>query len=387
MIRGRIPCLAVAVLLAGACHLDDAGLGPGRMVDGSATRDAQTTDALTPDAPSCPEMAPPVDLLFVVDNSATMAEEQTAFAGAMGELVRALISGDLDADGTPDQLRAQDLHVGIVSTDMGTFGFVLPGCTDATDGDDGVLLETRTSHACPTAAPAIHAFGAGDTPADFVSELGCAVRIGAAGCGLEQPLEAALEALTPSTSSIEFAAMSRGHGDGANAGFLRPDSILAIVFLTDEDDCSAADPRLFDPSSTMYPLELAVRCYAYPAALQPVSRYSEGLIALVSSPDRLVVATISGVPTALVGMSPAGILAAPDMEHRLEGTAMRPSCTDPVRGAAVPPRRMVRLASSLEGTGARLEIQSICQDDLSPALRAVAARIGQAAAGPGCALP
>ncbi len=32
----------------------------------------------------------------------------------------------------------------------------------------------------------------------------------------------------------------------ANAGFLRPDADLAIVILTDEDDCSAIDPAIFE---------------------------------------------------------------------------------------------------------------------------------------------
>ena len=29
--------------------------------------------------------------------------------------------------------------------------------------------------------------------------------------------------------------------DGTNSGFLRPDALLAVVILTDEDDCSRED--------------------------------------------------------------------------------------------------------------------------------------------------
>lgn len=61
----------------------------------------------------------------------------------------------------------------------------------------------------------------------------CIGLLGTEGCGFEQGLESmrrALETVGPVQQ---------------NAGFLRDDANLAIIFLTDEDDCSARDPRVF----------------------------------------------------------------------------------------------------------------------------------------------
>ena len=60
--------------------------------------------------------------------------------------------------------------------------------------------------------------------------LSCISSVGDAGCGLEAPLEAMKRALDGS------------HPE--NAGFVRRGALLAVVILTDEDDCSA-DPALF----------------------------------------------------------------------------------------------------------------------------------------------
>jgi hypothetical protein len=68
-----------------------------------------------------------------------------------------------------------------------------------------------------------------------VSEaFACSAQVGTGGCGFESPLEAARWALDPARK--------------ANPGFLRPDSLLALIFVTDEDDCSAKNPKLFDPN-------------------------------------------------------------------------------------------------------------------------------------------
>ena len=68
----------------------------------------------------------------------------------------------------------------------------------------------------------------------------------APGCMIEQPLEAALKALLPSDSPVSFIE-GVARGDTDNAGFLREDSILVLVFVTDEDDCSIQDPALLAP--------------------------------------------------------------------------------------------------------------------------------------------
>src|SRR5439155_6626169 len=58
----------------------------------------------------------------------------------------------------------------------------------------------------------------------------CMANRGSRGCGYEHQLGAVDVALHP-----------RPDWNPMNAGFLRPDAYLAIIMLTDEDDCSAPD--------------------------------------------------------------------------------------------------------------------------------------------------
>jgi len=70
-------------------------------------------------------------------------------------------------------------------------------------------------------------------------------KLGAGGCGFEQHLEAARHAL---------------NNNPANAGFIRPDAFLAVIFIADEDDCSIAKVGLLSAADTsLGPLQ-SFRC-------------------------------------------------------------------------------------------------------------------------------
>ena len=92
---------------------------------------------------------------------------------------------------------------------------------------------------------------------EFVHHVECVGRAGIFGCGFEQQLEAAYTALTTQS------------GPGMpNEGFLREDSLLAIILVTDEDDCSTNDVEMFNPSrDDLGPLN--VRCALNPERLHP----------------------------------------------------------------------------------------------------------------------
>ena len=227
-------------------------------------------------------------------------------------------------------------------------------------------------------------------------------------------LEAALKALTPSDSEVMFmGSMAHpgagvGHGDAANDGFLRPNdpegpSVLGVVVVTDEEDCSSFDTRHFtpdiflDPSSELVMQGLNLRCHLNPDNLYPVSRYVDGLKRLREGNEDLVVfAVIAGVPTDLVDADARGdvdfsdpsardayydgILADDRMQEVIEAgdpllANLEPSCqTD--NGRAFPPRRLVEAARGLGESGI---VQSICQDDFGPAfeilIESLAARV------------
>lgn len=136
------------------------------------------------------EQAPQTDadILFVVDDSFSMTEEQQALADGFQSFM-----AELEDAGS-------DFHIGVISTSQET-----------NDPDRGILL--------------------GDTPFltrqdDYLNEFRARVQVGTGGSDKEKGLEAAAWALSPESLVLH------------NVGFLRPEANLLVVFVSDEDDCS-----------------------------------------------------------------------------------------------------------------------------------------------------
>lgn len=367
----------------------DAGSPPAD--SGMAPVDEGTPDTGLPDDAGLPDMSRPaltsVDLLFVIDNSGSMQEEQESIVAELPLLIQTLASGEIRDPDTGALLRTftpvERLRVGVVSSDMGTGGTAVPTCTNARFGDDG-LLNSRGNTArmpCLASYRAPQTFDRmGATPApgaveEFAMDVACVAELGVDGCGFEQQLEGMLKAVTPASSSLTFQEGTPGNGT-VNGDFGGDDTVLAIVMLTDEDDCSTAEPALFNPSSTRFTGDLNLRCFNFPEAVRPVSRFRDGLLA-GRDPGRVVFMPIVGVPVALAAGSGAAtdydaILAAPEMQEVVDPVAtnrLLASCNVPGRGLAFPPRRIVELARDLDGRGAHAPVASICQSDYGPAIR------------------
>ncbi|MFK7987731.1 MAG: hypothetical protein AB8I08_17070 [Sandaracinaceae bacterium] len=326
-----------------------------------------------------------LDVLLMVDNSNSMVEEQASLVEQLPRMAEILATGDLDGDGVQDFPAVSSLRVGTVSTDMGTAGFTVPTCARSDFGDDGILNQSgRTDIPGCDATYAGYAEFSSDAPdglASFVNQVGCVAPLGTSGCGFEQPLESVLKALTPSTMATGFFRGTTGQGDAANAGFLRPESVLATILLTDENDCSAADGDIFNPSSATYTDDLNLRCFLNPEALHPVDRYAEGLLALRSDPNDVVFAAIAGIPTDMTGEDASAILADPRVEERINPsmpTSLEPSCNVPGRGVAFPPTRILQVAESL---GDQAVVGSICQEDFTPVMDAILQRVAARVSG------
>jgi hypothetical protein len=369
-----------------------------------------------------------VDLLFVIDNSNSMAGEQAQLRAQFPRLMEALTTGLRAPDDTRPFTPVRDMHVGVVSTDMGIPGVELPPSCHADGGDDGRLLNTpRGGAECAAAYPSFLSYQADSTdPTQLAQDFACVATLGTGGCGFEQQLEAPLKALTPRVLLDEngepsaaipskFIATqeerSWGRGDmpaaqGGNLGFLRNDpddpSLLVVVLLTDEEDCSVKDTKHLRPNNQLPegdPLrseDINLRCFNHPEQNYDVrERYLKGFRALRPGREDLVVfSAIVGVPPDLVSSDVIAdtdftddsareafydnILDDPRMVAELDpssmpgsGTGMiRPSCVRPVPGetapaTAYPPRRIVELARAFGPTGM---VQSICQDDFGPAI-------------------
>lgn len=381
--RSSLLALLVAGWLGSGCYLFHEREAPGAEPVGS-TDFAECDPVTVAEDPSAPQVD--VDLLFMVDNSNSMSEEQESLAAELPRLVEVLVTGDLEGDGRREFTPVRSLHLGVVTSDMGTGGFLVPTCTEPDFGDDGVLVTRGGSGAgCAESYPTFLEWRTDGVaaPGELAGDFACLAAMGTGGCGFEQQLEATLKALTPSSSDLRFERGTTGHGDGANAGFVRPDSVLGVLLLTDEEDCSAEDSELFNPSSSIYSGNLNLRCFSYPGALHPVERYVDGLAALRRDrPESLVVAAITGVPADLVSdpdrIDYDAVLSDPRMQEVVDftdGNRLMPSCNTPGRGIAFPPRRIVR---TVQAFGDRGIVQSICQEDFSPAIRGITERLATA---------
>ncbi|MBZ0118964.1 MAG: hypothetical protein K8H88_18345 [Sandaracinaceae bacterium] len=344
-----------------------------------------------------------VDLLFMVDNSNSMGEEQASLAAQFPRMIRILVSGDFNQDGDNDDDvdfdPVRDLNVGVITSDMGTGGFTVPTCARSQFGDDGIL-RTQGNTGDPSCSPTYPSFlnynmGATGPIDQFASSFACVAQVGVGGCGFEQQLEATLKAASPNAAQAWTAGnfnppifFGNTFGHGAEQTFIRDNSVLGLILVTDEEDCSAADPEIFNPMSTVYTGDLNLRCFNFARqAVHPIERYVNGFLQLRRSAGLLVYAAITGIPVDLAPATPdqavnyQAILDDPRMREEVDATMpnrLTPSCNVPGRGLAFPPRRIVQVAQQLEAGGAGVTVQSICQEDFGPALQSVIRKIANA---------
>ena len=173
---------------------------------------------------------PKVDLLFVIDNSSSMAKEQENLAQSIEGFV----------DGITSTLpEGTDLHLGVVTTDA--YELNASGCNDIGD------LVTQTGEGvCGDWGE--RRFMTSDD--DLAAGFACAARVGIEGSNDEHPIEAALRALSPENAAP----------GACNEGFSRNDALLILVIISDEDDAPALEPGY--TGSPGEPLEWAAQLVA-----------------------------------------------------------------------------------------------------------------------------
>ncbi len=337
-----------------------------------------------------------IDILFVIDNSASTADKQTVFASNFPNFVTAL---DQFPTGRPN------LHIGVVDTtiDIGAQGYGNgggAGCPSPDPADNGLLQNTARVAGCsPPNGAFISDVASGQGSARTTNysgtlqdTLSCIAQVGANGCGFEAQLEAMKRALDPN-----------GPQKMANQGFIRDGAFLAIIFLTDEDDASTKDATVFglpdnsvgghndyrvqplfaykcdtplDPANPGTYANCVPRTDSY---LQDPAFYST-FLAGVKDPAQVVVAVIAGPPPGLMTNDvPPQVAVAPTTATTVsvgpltigantQPLALQPSCNATINGNPAIGRPALRLASFLSAYGNRGRFYSICQSDYSAAL-------------------
>jgi len=230
-----------------------------------------------------------IDLLFMIDNSISMADKQSVLTDAVPEFVNRLVdpicvedegvpcgdpsSMDGCSCGEPEFPGITDIHIGVVTSSLGGHGGIV--CTEAfgeqywnptqndrghliTRGGDGSSVATWNGTGFLSWDPENSARNADATiPGIAVSsQLIDAFRnlvagAGEQGCGHEASLEAWYRFLIDPEPPLDVVvdgstqmAVPVGIDEellAQRAQFLRPDSVVAIVMLSDENDCSIRD--------------------------------------------------------------------------------------------------------------------------------------------------
>ncbi len=274
--RTRTVILAAALSILGGCACDTVPSDAIERCEASAVFAGQVS----------------TDILFVIDDSLSMDGEQLLLQAALANFITAL-------DASPV---ANDFRIGITTTAVEGFGGeqIYPAASPAPDGTpypDGALVAGDPAIVNPsnvatwgaflwTAAagapdPGFH--GARVLPWDspsLVPDFQRNVLVGTWGSGREQPFEA-----------MRLALEAQGAAGAENDGFLRPGARLAIILISDEDDCSGPRDGAVNNSGAC-----RAQKTASPSLLTPVSAYVDFLDGPIGGEAReTVVAVIAGV--------------------------------------------------------------------------------------------
>jgi hypothetical protein len=290
-----IRSLARAVIGTTASLVVLGGFGAGCLSRPVTTEPPTTKDNYTQDIRQ--SAIDKVDLLFDIDNSASMGDKQEYLSKAVPDLLNRLVSPYcVDASGNPikngttivtsdingncpaGQGNAEfkpvhDMHIGVVTSSLGTRGptgssAICDPSTGADNDTKGELI-ARGSTASPVMAPSnfltwlpnASNLNAGLSPVPGATAIQTADNLetdfadlvtstGQAGCGIESQLESwyrfliqpdpydsiTVSGTTASWSGVDTTILKQRHD------FLRPDSLVAIITLTDEND-SEVDVR------------------------------------------------------------------------------------------------------------------------------------------------
>jgi hypothetical protein len=228
-----------------------------------------------------------IDILLAIDNSRSMADKQAILAKAVPDLVQGLVNprcvdgGGAVAAKQPasptedcpvgfkrDFRPVLDIHIGVVTSSLGAHGGdacpeqakdSCDGGVNYTNDDHGHLVFRADAYGTSTVPvygdegflawdPGQKLVPPGEKSIDALNaNLTAVVRgVGQIGCGLESQLEGWYRFLVDpepyeTLSVVNGRATPKGIDEALlqeRASFMRPDSLLAVIMLTDENDAS-----------------------------------------------------------------------------------------------------------------------------------------------------
>jgi len=236
-----------------------------------------------------------IDLLFMIDNSSSMADKQEILKVAVPDLVGRLVNpicidpmkgnapaGPANAQGicAPGLERdfepIKDIHIGVISSSLGGHGSP-SACAEGEQRQDNPMLvrdNNDRARLLTRGAPAVGARGflnfhpgqqgALATEAEVTTPFTSMVTgVAQYGCGYEAQLESIYRFLNDPEPYDKIEATGDPRSPRAmisgidntllqqRADFLRPDSLVAAIMVTDENDCSIADVQ---GGQNFYPL-------------------------------------------------------------------------------------------------------------------------------------
>ncbi|PRQ02135.1 hypothetical protein ENSA5_25940 [Enhygromyxa salina] len=295
------------------------------------------------------------------------------------------------------------------------------------NGDLIIHFDDEGDNVPPVEPVDINNDGIDDSP--VAQALACIGPQGIDGCGYESPLEAMMQALNP-LASWNCGAPDDPEvcpNGGVDRPFMREGAVLAVAIITDEADCSVKDYAIMTDSDYFAELDgdplpssaicwkAGVTCNGPDAngvyvncssdddddLMQPVSRYTDFLNHYVREGlgKEVVMLGILGVPpvTAHNPNSPhepteggvhdlvyrqwrdsdileEDMMVGIDADYQQWAFGIGPGCTGmnmegEITGQAIPPVRVKEVCESLDyDDKIRCCIESVCDDDFSPAL-------------------
>jgi hypothetical protein len=206
-----------------------------------------------------------VDILFVIDNSGSMADQQESLLASFEGFVQGI---------QQNLAYAESYHVGVVSSD--NYYSNAPGCTDLGD----LVTQTggvESSMCVGTPFTSGHNY-MDQTEIDLTAKFKCVAELGAGGSDDEKVAASVIGALAPANNAP----------GACNDGFSRLDSLLIIVIITDEDD--VAEPYMCDPDDPFGPNP----CTTTGSGGEPQEWYDTVIAYKANVPENVVVLSLLG---------------------------------------------------------------------------------------------